>query len=381
MRRARAVGTLGAIAAPRATRTLRALCVMASSLAAPLSRAHAAQPPAQPPARVGDTPTRGALRVDTVWSQSLGTPKRLSVYLPPSYARDTAARFPVLFYLHGVGGDEDNWVTLARLDRVMDSLVASGAPEAIVAMPDGDDSWYTTWAALPDLAGCRRDTTRTEPADRYCVAWPHYDDYIARDLVAHVDRTYRTRRDARHRGIAGLSMGGYGAITLALRYPDVFSAAASHSGVVAPALLAPAPVPRDVDVAALRWAATPDELRAAAGERRYTRWFAPAFGRDTIGWYAREPAWLVRRLQRAGTPVPHLFLDCGLDDPYVGQNRAFVAVLGARGVPVVYAEPPGAHSWDYWRARLPMSLAWLLGRVAPPDTDAPADGGARRDDA
>lgn len=333
--------------------------------------------PAQSSASAGPAPSaRGALRIDTVWSQSLGTTKRLYVYLPPSYARDTSARYPVLFYLHGVGGDEENWVRLARLDRVMDSLVAAGHGEAIVAMPDGDDSWYTTWAALPDLAGCRRDTARAEPADRYCVPWPHYDDYVARDLVAHVDSAYRTRRAARHRGIGGLSMGGYGAVTLALRYPDVFAAAASHSGVLAPALLAPREVPPDVGVAALQWARTPDELRRAAGEPRYTRWFVPAFGRDTIGWYAREPAKLVARLLAAGTPVPALHLDCGVADPYLGQTRAFAAGLRAYGVPFAYREAPGGHSWDYWRAQLPASLAWLLERVRVPSPDAPSGGAA-----
>jgi S-formylglutathione hydrolase FrmB len=308
---------------------------------------------------------RGALRIDTVWSQSLGISKRLYVYLPPSYTRDTLRRHPVLFYLHGVGGDEENWVRLARLDRVMDSLVAAGHGDAIVAMPDGDDSWYTTWHTLPDLAACRADTARIESPATYCVPWPHYDDYIARDLVAHVDSAYRTRAAARHRGIAGLSMGGYGAVTLALRYPDVFSAAASHSGVLAPALLGPRPFAEPAI-----WARTPAELREAAGDARYDRWFAPRFGRDTIGWYARDPGRLARRLLDAradaggqGPPLPVLRFDTGRDDPYRDQNRAFAATLRALGWSYEYAEPAGGHTWDYWRAQLPGSLAWLLRQV------------------
>ena len=317
---------------------------------------------------------RGALRIDTVWSQSLGTHKRLYVYLPPSYARDTTVRHPVLFYLHGVTGSEENWVRLARLDRVMDSLVAAGRGEAIVAMPDGDDSWYTTWHSLPDLAACRADTARTEPADTYCVPWPHYDDYIARDLVAHVDSAYRTRASARHRGIAGLSMGGYGAVTLALRYPDVFAAAASHSGVLAPALLGPRPFREPAE-----WARTPAELRQAAGDVRYERWFAPRFGRDTIGWYARDPGRLALRLQHAmretgdrGPSRPALRFDVGRDDPYLDQNRAFAATLRALGWSHEYTEAPGGHTWDYWRAQLPGSLTWLLHAVgAAQATDTP----------
>jgi putative tributyrin esterase len=316
---------------------------------------------------------RGALRADTVWSQSLGIRKRLLTYLPPSYVRDTSRRFPVLFYLHGLYGNEDNWLQQARLDQVMDSLIASGLPEAIVVMPDGDDSWYTTWATLPNAAACARDTARAEPAASYCVPWPHYDDYVARDLVAHVDSAYRTLADPGHRGIAGLSMGGFGAVTLALRYPDVFSAAASHSGVLAPALLGPRPF-----TAPPVWASTPEELQQAAGARY--RWFSEAFGRDTIGWYARDPSHLVQRLVTAGTAVPALFLDCGRGDAFLDQNRAFVATLSSLGLSHRYDEPEGGHTWTYWRARLPHSLSWLLTHVASGVTngDRPPDG-ARRD--
>ena len=326
-------------------------------LALPGHRARA-QPPTFSP-RVDTVPVRGALRADTAWSQSLGIRKRLLVYLPPSYLVDSTTRYPVLFYLHGLTGAEDNWLQLARLDRVMDSLIARGAAEVIIAMPDGDDSWYTTWATLPNAAACQVDTARREPAASFCVPWPHYDDYIARDLVAHVDRTYRTRADARHRGIAGLSMGGFGAVTLALRYPDVFSAAASHSGVLAPALLGPRPFREPA-----LWARTPDELREAAG-RRYA-WFAPVFGTDTIGWYARDPGRLAARLVTAGTSVPSLWIDCGLRDVFLDQNRAFVATLRSLGLSYRYHEPDGGHDWNYWRAQLPHSLTWLVAQVADP---------------
>lgn len=310
----------------------------------------------------GSTVPRGSLRADTVWSQSLGTTKRLLVYLPPSYARDTARRFPVAFYLHGLGGNEDNWLLQARIDRVADSLFARGAGEAIVIMPDGDDSWYSTWATLPAAAACAADTVRKEPAASYCVPWPHYDDYIARDLVAHVDSNYRTLHSPAHRGIAGLSMGGYGAVTLALRYPDVFSSAASHSGVLAPALLGPRPFREPA-----RWAQTPAELREAAGARY--GWFAHIFGRDTIGWYARDPSRLVGRLVSAGTPVPELFVDVGVSDVFVDQNRAFAATLRGFGLSYVYTEHPGGHDWTYWRTHLPESLHWLLLRIAGPPPD------------
>lgn len=354
---------------------MRVRCRSVCALAAVLLVSHApplasqARPDNQRRSRVQSPtpPVRGALRADTIWAQSLGTHKRLVMYLPPSYARDTMRRYPVLYYLHGLTGNEDDWVKQARLDDVMDSLIARGSPEAIVVMPDGDDGWYTTWHQLPDLAACRANSERVEPAATFCVPWPHYDDYIARDVVDYVDRTVRTLADAAHRGIGGLSMGGYGAVTLGLRYPDVFTAVASHSGVLAPALFAPAtlgPQPMPATGAEpIRWARTPDELREAAGARY--GWFTDAFGPDTIGWYARDPSHLVRRLVTAGTAVPALYLDAGVSDSFHDQNRAFVTTLLSLGLSHQYTEPSGGHTWTYWRTQLPHSLHWMLERVAP----------------
>jgi S-formylglutathione hydrolase FrmB len=194
------------------------------------------------------------------------------------------------------------------------------------------------------------------------VPWPHYDDYVARDLVARVDSAYRTVPDRAHRGIAGLSMGGYGAVSLALRYPDVWSAAVSHSGVLAPLLASPKPY-----AAPPRWAAAPDSLRARYGGIWAT--LPRAFGRDTMGWWARDPGRLAARLQRDRPAlVPALFVDTGTEDTYVDQNRAFRDVLTSLGVAHHYAEWPGAHGWSYWRTHAPESLAWLaqrLGGVSP----------------
>ncbi|HET6681158.1 MAG TPA: alpha/beta hydrolase-fold protein, partial [Gemmatimonadaceae bacterium] len=134
----------------------------------------------------------GTVTVDTVSSAALATRKQYVVYLPPSYADSGARRYPVAYYLHGHTGNEWDWVRAGHLATTLDSLIAAGMPEMIVVMPDGDDGWYTTWDALPDASACRADTARAEPAASYCVPWPHYDDYIARDLVARVDSTWRT---------------------------------------------------------------------------------------------------------------------------------------------------------------------------------------------
>jgi len=282
------------------------------------------------------------------------------VWLPPSYATQPQKRYPVAYYLHGAQGNETNWLNQGRLAATLDSLVASGAPEMIVVMPDGDDGFYATWNFLGDWPGCRRNRPpNAEPADSYCVPWPHYDEYIARDLVAFVDGRYRTMADRRHRGIAGLSMGGYGAIALALSYPDVFASAASHSGVLSPSRGGGrTTVPRErFDL---------DSLRAS-----YAPWLwsihAPVFGRDSVGWAAREPARLAARLQsRRPELMPALFVDCGKEDFLLTQNREFRDALQASGGQLVYVEHAGAHTWDYWRTHAAESAAWLSARMAVP---------------
>jgi predicted esterase len=293
-----------------------------------------------------------------LWAQSLGTTKALTVYLPPSYGRGSK-RYPLLVYLHGRGGSERDWVNAGRLPQVMDSLIAAGFPEAIVVMPDGDDGWYTTWAALPDVA-CAADTVRKEPAATYCVPWPHYDDYVAHDIVGHMDRTYRTRASRDSRGIAGLSMGGYGAITLALGYPELFAAAASHSGVLSPRLRIGA-APSDPS----RYGRTMPEL--GAGVRHLWPSLRAVFGADTIAWRARDPQVMAERLQARvahnSVRMPALRFDIGTNDTWVAQNRDFDAALTRLGVMHSYAEHSGAHTWDYWRAHLPESLVFLLGVV------------------
>jgi S-formylglutathione hydrolase FrmB len=305
-------------------------------------------------------PAVSAVVEDSFVSRALGVRKRALVYLPPSYARDVTRRYPVAYYLHGLWGSESDWTRSGRLHVTMDSLIAAGGREMIVVMPDGDDGWYTTWNRLLTWRDCAdRPRQTAEEAERYCVAWARYDEYVARDLVARVDSVFRTvaRRDAR--GIAGLSMGGYGAVTLALRYPEVFGAAASHSGVLSPLY-------RGTDSIAGRPAYASDEeaLRTTWGPRFWS-YLAPAFGEDTAGWWARDPARLAKRLHERGGTMPALYADAGIADRLViAQNRAFRAEMESLGVPLAYAEWPGAHDWNYWRAHVDESLAWLADRIA-----------------
>lgn len=311
--------------------------------------------PVPPPA----DSARGTVITDTLWSQSLGTKKAVVVYLPPSYAASPSRRYPVAYYLHGAFGSEVDWTASGHLNEVMDSLAASGEPEMIVVMPDGDDGWYTTWNSLVTFDACRRKAPPRERAETYCVPWEHYDDYIARDIVQFADKTFRTRADRAHRAIAGLSMGGYGAMALAFEYPGVWSAAASHSGVLAPLYAGPTPFDGHP-----KWAASAAELEQWWGA---TFWplISPAFGRDTAAWWSRDPGRRLERLvaARGKGAVPALFADCGTEDGLVNENRAFKAKVSELGVPIAYHEWPGKHDWAYWRTHEAESLAWIAGRM------------------
>ena len=137
-----------------------------------------------------------------------------------------------------------------------------------------------------------------------------------------VDSHYRTQADRAHRGIGGLSMGGYGALSVALHFPDVFSAAASHSGVVSPMYVGPHPF-----VAPPQYATEADIMRPAAAV--YWSRYKTYWGTDLERWRAADPAREAELLQRHGGRMPSIFIDCGTEDALLDQNRALHDELDA----------------------------------------------------
>jgi putative tributyrin esterase len=297
----------------------------------------------------------GAVHEDVFYSAALGVRKHLVVYLPPSYGRDTTRRYPVAYYLHGLSGTETDWLSKGSIDATADSLFSRGTPEMIIVLPDGDDGWYTTWIDQWPLRACA-DTIRNESPERYCAVHQRYDDYVARDVVHHIDSTYRTRADRDNRGIGGLSMGGYGAVSIALRYPDIFAAAASHSGVLSPRYIGPHPFAEPA-----RYAANAAELRTAGGG--FWSLYARYWGTDVERWKEADPALIAESVQRRGVRMPSLFFDCGRDDGFVDQNRAFDMALTRLSIRHTYNEWPGAHTWRYWSTHVAESLAWMARQI------------------
>jgi S-formylglutathione hydrolase FrmB len=112
-----------------------------------------------------------------------------------------------------------------------------------------------------------------------------------------------------------------------------------------------------------RYASTEAELRENAGNL----WPAMvlAFGRDTTGWWPRDPGRRAARYSSANRArMPALMLDVGIADPYVDESRDFHATLDRLGVAHAYAEWPGAHDWNYWRLHARESLRWIGGQIA-----------------
>lgn len=146
----------------------------------------------------------------------LGDPdlREIPVYLPPSYEKDRSRRYPVIYWLHGFTGiglssiNRSLWTP--SLPELMDRVIAEGVPEAILVMPDGSTRYGGSQYINSPATG-------------------HYEDHVVGELVPYIDATYRTKA-AGHRGTVGKSSGGYGALVLAMRNHDVFSAVASHSG-------------------------------------------------------------------------------------------------------------------------------------------------------
>jgi S-formylglutathione hydrolase FrmB len=135
----------------------------------------------------------------------------VAVYLPPSYETSPQKRYPTLYLLHGFTGKITEWTRNGyqgmSLQPVMDGLIKSGAlGEMIVVVPTGANAYGGSFYTNSTVTG-------------------NWEDYITRDLVSYIDNTYRTIAKSESRGIAGHSMGGYGSIMLAMKHPDIYSAA------------------------------------------------------------------------------------------------------------------------------------------------------------
>ncbi|MCP4445116.1 MAG: esterase family protein [Myxococcales bacterium] len=167
----------------------------------------------------------GEVKTASFRSEALGVEKSYLVYLPAGYEQGEV-RYPVVYMLHGIGGDEDDWSKMNLIDAP-DEL----SLPAIIIMIDGEDSFYANSATLAGYDVCLkvpRPFGHTPSPETYCVRSADYETYVASDMGAHVDSTYRTIAKREARAIGGLPMGGFGALMIVMRHKDTFSSAASH---------------------------------------------------------------------------------------------------------------------------------------------------------
>jgi putative tributyrin esterase len=257
------------------------------------------------------TTTLPSAATDTVeqrvfYSNSLQRDMPYQVVLPIGYAAGRQ-HYPVLYLLHGWQGDETNWIKLTHLTELAASY------QLVIVTPRAENSWYVNSA--------------TKPTDRYA-------DYILDDVIHDVDSHYRTVADTQHRAIAGLSMGGYGALLFALKRPALFSFAASISGAFSG--------PSGIEVVMPQLKPSIDQAYGAGGSA--TRKLNDL---DSLI-VAADPA-----------TSPYLFLECGSSDPLLPSNRHVVTELSTYKLRYEYHELPGAHTWSFWDNALSPMLAKL----------------------
>lgn len=213
-------------------------------------------------------------------------------------------RHPTLYLLHGLSDDDTTWLRRTSIERYVAELGLA------VVMPGVHRSFYADEAH----------------GGRY---WTFLSEELP-EIAASFFPVSNQREDT---FVAGLSMGGYGALKWALRHPERFAAAASLSGAL--------------DISALgHRPGGPDLLARISG------------GRDVAG-TADDLGWLLREAAAAGTALPELYVACGTEDELIADNRAFIEAARAAGASLTTNIGPGAHDWAYWDAGIQDVLRWL----------------------
>jgi putative tributyrin esterase len=240
-------------------------------------------------------------------SDALAAKAPINVILPAGYDQ-SIRRYPVLLLLHGLSGHYSDWVTNTNVVQY-----ARKYP-LIIVMPEGANGWYTNGTGANDK----------------------WEDYIFKEVIPYIDAHYRTLPSSRSWAVAGLSMGGYGALKFAMKYPGKFAVAASMSGALG------APDWKDSEMPG--WQLVPLSIHAAFGPEG-----APAHAANS----------LYTLLDQVKEPLPFLYLDCGTEDGLLGANRKFADVLQSKKIPHEYLERPGIHDWIEWDHQIQVVLALI----------------------
>jgi enterochelin esterase-like enzyme len=252
-------------------------------------------------------PAAGQWRQVSFYSRGLGRDVEYLAWVPPDYAA-TSGVYPTLYLLHGAGSwashGVQEWLGYA-LTEDLERLLALGLIRPmIVVLPDGEQGYWMNHAS----------------------AGPRWGDFVALDLVRHVDATFRTDPRPERRAIGGLSMGGHGALQLALNHPETFSIAGGHSPTLRPF----------------------EE--------------SPTFFGDEQEFALSDPLTLVRRYDAARRIL--VWIDVGEEDRWRREAERLALALAERHAPYSYTVLPGEHEGWYWREYLPVYLRFYSAALA-----------------
>ncbi len=246
-----------------------------------------------------------AADVDTISipSAAMRRSYKCVVITPASYKEGTR-RYPVVYLLHGHSGNYANWVRkVPAVKELADTY------QCMIVCPDGAiSSWYVD-----------------SPVDSTI----RFETYVGKEIPAYIDQHYQTLPEPHYRAITGLSMGGHGALYLAIRHPEVFGAAGSISGGVDFR-----PFPKNWDIA--------------------KRLGAP--GVNGANWTDYTVIGQLDRLKPGTLPM---IIDCGVKDFYIDVNRDLHKKLLEKGIDHDYTERAGQHDWDYWANSIQYQLLFF----------------------
>jgi S-formylglutathione hydrolase FrmB len=256
---------------------------------------------------------RGECR--SVPSKILGRAVPYCVVLPPSY--DSSKQiYPVLYFLHGLGSNSEILMNSGGMDLINDLWAQNKIGEFLIVTPDAGRSFYIN---------SRDGKVR-------------FEDFFIHEFIPAIEKQYRIRNDRKHRGVSGVSMGGYGALRFGFRYPQLFGSFSAHSA----ALLASLPT------------------GSASGYQGtiLSRILGSAFGSppDAVYWKQNNPFTIVQTGARpAGLKI---YFDCGTEDDYGfdAGAKAFHDLLDSRQIPNEFHLYPGGHDWNYVAEHFPASL-------------------------
>lgn len=250
------------------------------------------------------------------------------VILPPSYDADKARRFAVLYFLHGLGENAQLLINSGGMNLIDDLWEQNQIGEFLIVTPDGGRSFYVN----------SRD------------GHVRYEDFFIKEFIPYIESHYRVEAQRRSRGVSGVSMGGYGALRFAFRYPQLFGSVSAHSA----ALIEKLPTGNMTD----------------SQGSLLSRILGGAFGSppDAKYWNENNPFTLARN-----GPRPkglQIYFDCGTEDDFGFDDGAqkFHQFLVSRGISHEFHLYPGGHDWNYVAEHFPASLEFhsrAFGLTAP----------------